>query len=46
MAGSIKDGYWEEIIQAIKETPNDLELAAKIRKLYWKMPAHLKKRYS
>jgi len=43
MADNIKEVYWEKIIQAIKETPNDSELAAKIREIYWEIPAYLTK---
>jgi len=42
MASNIKELYWEQIIELIKETPNNSELGDKVRKLYWKMPDYLK----
>jgi len=42
MASNIREVYWEEIIQLIRETPNDSELGNKIRKLYWTIPDYLK----
>jgi len=43
MADNLKEMYWEMLIRMIETTPNDTELAAKIRKLYWDLPDRFKK---
>ena len=43
MASTLKEVYWEQIIELIQTTPNDAELGEKLRKLYWDLPDRFKK---
>ena len=46
MADTLLDSYLEKLFKLVKETPNDMDLGAEVRKLLEKMPEHLKQKYS
>lgn len=46
MADTLLDSYLEKLFKLVKETPNNMDLGAEVRKLLENMPEHLKEKYS